>query len=96
VDLDLNGSTDAITIHREDGNPIWLNDGTATFTAAGSSLDEPNVLVVSAADVDGDKKPDLFVGKLDGYGGNKLYFNRTVVPTRPFSWGRIKTLFERE
>ncbi|UCG52125.1 MAG: hypothetical protein JSW58_00805, partial [Candidatus Latescibacterota bacterium] len=66
------------------------------FTSAGQSVNGLNVISISAGDVDADNKPDVFIGKLDGSGGNKLYFNRTKVSTEPSSWGRIKSLFERK
>jgi hypothetical protein len=45
--------------------------------------------------VDGDSDLDVVIGKLDGFGGNKLYFNETTTPAKSTSWGRVKALFDR-
>jgi hypothetical protein len=87
---------DAISTHMVDGNPIWLNDGTGTFSFSGRNLDGQDVISISAGDVDGDDDFDVLLGKLDGAGGNKLYFNETEVSTRSSTWGRIKVLFGGE
>ena len=96
VDLDNNGSLDAITTHIQNGNPIWLNNGAGLFTDSGLAVDSLGVLSICSGDVDQDDRADLLVGKLEGYGGNELFYNQTEVPARPSSWGRLKALFERE
>jgi hypothetical protein len=94
-DLDGDGDLDAITTHRDDGNPVWLNDGTATFSAAGVHVGNRDALAITAGNIDSDQDPDVFIGKFDGTGGNKLYLNQTSIETQSIHWGRVKSLFRR-
>jgi hypothetical protein len=95
LDIDLDGDLDAITTHMDDGNPIWLNDGAGTFSSAGQVVDDLGVISVASGDVDANNTYDVFVGKLEGAGGNGLYFNRTGVPVRTTTWGKVKDFFDR-
>lgn len=77
------------------GSGVCMNDGTGLFVSSGRSLNEPNVAGVYHADADPDGRPEVFVGKIEGFGGTRLYFNRTDAATRSSSWGAVKSLSGR-
>jgi hypothetical protein len=95
-DVDGDDDLDAFITHYIYANRVWLNDGTGTFIYSGQNLNGQDVIGISSGDVDGDGDIDVFLGKLDGSGGNKLYFNQSLVPTRSTSWGNVKSLYNRD
>jgi len=76
-DIDRDGDIDAITCHNEQANKVWLNDGTGTFA---ESIDfTSNGIAVAFGDVDNDNDLDVFIGYGENAGGNKLFFNNSVL-----------------
>ena len=53
-------------------NLVWVNDGTGRFDSTGLSMGEEGI-AISLGDVDGDGDCDALIGKIEGYGGNRLY-----------------------
>ena len=74
-DADLDGDMDLATAHMENGNKFWLNDGTGTFTSLGTVFGTTRVLSIAYAKLNADDKYDVLLGKLEGTGGNEIYFN---------------------
>ena len=62
------------------GNKVWLNDGSGTFTDSGQSLGAANSWGAAMGDVDDDGDLDAFVtntsaSKTGGGQGNKVWIN---------------------
>ena len=75
ADLDGDGDTDAfVTNWSSQGNKVWLNNGSGTFSDSGQSLGSSTSWGVSLADVDGDGDVDAFVANSSGQ-GNKVWLN---------------------
>ncbi len=72
-DLDGNGSLDWV-IGNDQGNEVWLNDGSGFFTDSGQRLGELQSREVKLADLDGDSDLDIYVANQFGH-PNKVWFN---------------------
>jgi hypothetical protein len=59
-DLDSDGDLDAFFANYADGNEVWLNDGTATFTMT-QQLGNAASYAVALVDLDGDSDLDAVV-----------------------------------
>ena len=76
-DLDGDGRVDLFVPHRDGGqNLVFWNDGTGRFAAAPSKVgpERSRIRAAAAADIDGDRIPDLIVG--DERAGTFLYLGR--------------------
>ena len=73
-DADNDGDHDLVTAHRSNGNKFWLNDGAGTFSLEGT-IGTTEVLSIDYGKLDADDDYDLLLGKLEGTGGNEMYFN---------------------
>jgi hypothetical protein len=91
-DLDGDDDLDACVTQLELGNTVWINDGAAGFSSAGRLLGDRDGLAITLADLDADLDLDVFVGKPEQTGGNRLYFNTSRVDVEALSWGRVKSL----
>ena len=74
-DADLDGDTDLITAHITNGNKLWLNDGSGSFTSIGAMFGNDRVLSIAFGKIDPNNDIDVLLGKLEGTGGNKIYIN---------------------
>ncbi len=74
-DADLDGDFDLITTHLENGNKLWLNDGSGSFTYSGPLFGSDRALSIAYGKLDADDDYDVVLGKLEGTGGNAIYFN---------------------
>ena len=52
------------------------NDLTGIFTPLGTVFGNAGVFSINCGDIDVDGDNDVIIGKLEGTGGNKLYFNK--------------------
>jgi len=74
-DADLDGDNDLVTAHISNGNKLWLNDGSGLFTSLGSMFGTTRVLSIACGKLNSDDDNDVLFGKLEGTGGNLIYFN---------------------
>nr|NQU89572.1 VCBS repeat-containing protein [Bacteroidota bacterium] len=81
IDADLDGDYDLITTHFENGNKLWLNEGTGIFAPEGQIFGSMEVHSVGCADFDDDEDWDVVFGQLEGTGGNSVYLNESTLGT---------------
>ena len=74
-DADLDGDLDLISAHLENGNKLWLNDGSGSFASLGPIFGTSRALSIASGKLDGDDDNDVVLGKMEGAGGNTIYFN---------------------
>ena len=92
VDVDADGDTDLYVTNDSTPNHLWRNDGTGKFTEVGFALGvghdgdgkEQAGMGVTAGDLNGDGKPELFVTNFSGE-SNALYLSRKSGSFREFS-----------
>lgn len=72
-DIDKNGSMDLVSANDGQGNTVWTNDGSGTFTDSGQSLGTNNSMAIAYGDVDKDGDPDIVVAN-NGQ-ANKVWSN---------------------
>jgi len=77
LDVESDGDLDLIITGVENGNYLWINDWNGSFTHQESVFGTSVSYSVGCADLDGDDDPDVVFGKLEGSGGNYLYFNES-------------------
>lgn len=76
-DIDGDGDLDILLACVEsNANEVWLNDGSASFTAASGGMvrGSTNSVSVAIADIDGDGDVDIFVGTNGG--ANQVWVNQ--------------------
>jgi hypothetical protein len=73
-DVDDDGDLDLFVANDGQGNTVWLNDGSGTFTDSGLSLGSSRSYGAALGDVDGDGDLDAFVANFVGQ-ANKVWFN---------------------
>ena len=73
-DVDGDGDLDAFVANFSQGNRVWLNDGSGSFTDSGQSLGTWWSYSVSLGDVDGDGDLDAFVANWNQ--GNRVWLNQ--------------------
>ncbi len=78
LDADSDGDQDLVTAHIANGNGLWLNDGAGCFAPLGSIFGTTRVLSVACGQLDADGDDDVLFGKLEGNGGNAIYFNEST------------------
>ena len=66
----------------------WLNDGRGGFSGNGTRLDTDGVLSVALADADGDGDLDAILGRMEGIGGNQVFFNQQISRSSTPRWVR--------
>ena len=74
-DVDGDGGSDLITAHIDIGNKLWINDGSESFSSLGPIFGISRVLSIACGKLDGDDDFDIGLGKMEGGGGNTIYFN---------------------
>ena len=78
-DADQDGDNDLVTLHPNNGNKLWLNDGSGNFTSLGIMFGSLRTLSIGCGDLDGDNDYEIVLGQLEGTGGNSIYFNETMI-----------------
>ncbi|MFC2086134.1 FG-GAP-like repeat-containing protein [Bacteroidota bacterium] len=78
-DADNDGDLDLITAHLENGNKLWLNDGSGLFTTLGHFFGNEDVHSLGCDDLDNDDDFDVVFGQEEGSGGNSIYFNESII-----------------
>ena len=78
-DADLDGNFDLITTHWDNGNQLWMNDGSGNFSSLGDLFGSSIVFSIGCDDLDEDDDIDVVFGQLEGTGGNSIYFNESIV-----------------
>ena len=63
-DVDADGDLDAVVANRSQGNRVWRNDGSGSFTDTSQVLGSFNSRGVALGDVDADGDLDAVVGEL--------------------------------
>jgi len=74
-DVNGDGDLDLITAHIDNGNKLWINDGSESFSSLGPIFGTSRVLSIACGKLDGDDDFDVVLGKMEGSGGNTIYFN---------------------
>jgi len=74
-DVDRDGDLDLITAHTDNGNKLWINNGSESFSSLGPIFGTSRVLSIGCGKLDGDDDFDVVLGKMEGGGGNAIYFN---------------------
>jgi hypothetical protein len=69
VDVDGNGTIDAIVLNGGEANKIWLNDGKGKFTDSGQNIGTGENIDLAVRDIDNDNDSDIVIVK--GAWGNK-------------------------
>ena len=77
-DAESDGDLDLITADILNGNKLWINDGSGSFTSEGTVFGTSRVLSIGVGKFNSDNYLDVVLGKLEGTGGNPLYFNDSV------------------
>lgn len=72
-DLESDGDLDAFTVNQLSGTFVYVNDGTGGFDSAGISAGSEREISLALGDVDRDRDIDVFIGKIEGHGGNRLH-----------------------
>ena len=78
-DADLDGDFDLFTSHFTNGNKLWINDGSGNFASMGTIFGYSDVISVGFGKIDSDDDYDIVLGVLENNGGNKLFYNESVV-----------------
>ena len=74
IDINQDSALDIVFVSEDDAiHEIYINDGTAHFSAPGYSLPNSVCNAVAAADLNGDDYPDLILGNA---GQNRIYINQ--------------------
>ena len=92
LDADSDGDFELITSHIVNGNLLWLNDGSGSFTSVGAIFGNARVLSIECGDLDGDNDYDVVFGQLEGTGGNSIYFNETTQTVTDYDGNIYKTI----
>jgi len=74
-DVDGDGDLDLISAHINNGNKLWINNGSESFSSIGSIFGTSRVLSIACGNLDSDNDFDVVLGKMEGSGGNAIYFN---------------------
>jgi hypothetical protein len=77
LDADKDGDLDLITSHLTNGNKLWRNNGSATFTSVGQLFGTTRILSMACGRLDNDNDDDIVMGVFEYTGGNPIYFNQT-------------------
>jgi hypothetical protein len=72
-DIESDGDLDAVTVEQLSGNFVFVNDGTGVFDSAGALPGSEGGLNLALGDVDRDRDIDVFIGKVEGFGENRLF-----------------------
>ena len=62
MDAELDGDIDIITIHAENGNKLWINNGSGSFGSLETIFGNNMALSIGCADIDGDSDIDVIFG----------------------------------
>lgn len=86
-DYDNDGWTDIVTSHPH----VWHNQGNGRFEDRAAALSFPKIhkaMAMAAGDLDGDARPDLFIGMGENWndGNNPEYFPAQLWLNKPEKW----------
>lgn len=73
-DIDADGDVDLVVVNANQGNRVYLNDGSGVFSDSNQSLGNHNSYASALGDIDKDGDLDWVVGNLNGQ-ANRVYLN---------------------
>ena len=77
-DADLDGDLDILSSYLPEGNGLWLNDGTGTFSYHGTIFGTERACSIACGRLDGDEKNDVVIGFMRDIREITIYFNETI------------------
>jgi len=79
-DVELDGDFDLVTTHVDNGNKLWLNDGTGNFVFYSTIFDPTSTFsIVGCKDLDRDNDIDIVMVEESGPNGHSIYFNESTI-----------------
>jgi hypothetical protein len=78
-DTDLDGDFDLVTGDFFNGNKIWINDGTGSFSSVGTIFGNLITYSLDCGKLDADDDYDVIMGFEPGSGGIAIYFNESTI-----------------